>query len=158
MLSQLIASDIERGFMGSEIVSETKMWEAVSNRDADADGRFVFAVKSTKIYCKPSCASRRPLRERVEFFESPDRAETRDIAPVFAVSHAKQGRVTHRLRWSRRHAGCWKASRRHRLVLRSFQGSWGAVRTIFNVRSGRSWVSAQDNMPKVGEWNSLRSE
>jgi len=36
---------------------------------------FVFAVKSTMIYCKPSCPSRRAARERVKFFELPVQAE-----------------------------------------------------------------------------------
>jgi AraC family transcriptional regulator of adaptative response/methylated-DNA-[protein]-cysteine methyltransferase len=46
-------------------------WKAVVDRDARCDGSFVYAVSSTGIYCKPSCASRRPHRERVVFFESP---------------------------------------------------------------------------------------
>ena len=39
-------------------------------RDRKADGLFVYAVSSTGIYCKPSCASRRPHRDRVVFFET----------------------------------------------------------------------------------------
>src|SRR5262249_32421730 len=46
-------------------------WDAVVARDARADGAFVYAVSSTGVYCKPSCASRRPRRDRVVFFESP---------------------------------------------------------------------------------------
>lgn len=44
-------------------------------RDHDADGRFVYAVKSTGVYCRPSCPSRRPERKNVSFFGSPDAAE-----------------------------------------------------------------------------------
>ena len=40
-------------------------------RDRRADGSFVYAVSSTGIFCKPSCASRRPGRERVVFFDAP---------------------------------------------------------------------------------------
>jgi len=54
--------------------NETK-WQAVIGRDAGFDGQFVFAVSSTRIYCRPSCPSRRPHRERVSFFEVPDAAE-----------------------------------------------------------------------------------
>src|SRR5215831_11771845 len=43
-------------------------WRSVLNRDSGADGSFVYAVRSTGIYCKPSCPSRRPRRDRVEFF------------------------------------------------------------------------------------------
>jgi AraC family transcriptional regulator, regulatory protein of adaptative response / methylated-DNA-[protein]-cysteine methyltransferase len=49
-------------------------WRTVQARDARADGWFVYAVSSTGIYCKPSCASRRPHRDRVVFFESPAEA------------------------------------------------------------------------------------
>src|ERR1700733_9081016 len=52
-----------------------KQWQQVLERDAGADGQFVYAVKSTKIYCKPSCASRRPMRKQVSFFPPPALAE-----------------------------------------------------------------------------------
>ena len=51
------------------------MWEAVAAKDSRFDGQFVFGVTSTKIYCRPSCPSRRPRRERVKFFDLPDTAE-----------------------------------------------------------------------------------
>lgn len=50
-------------------------WSLVLARDARADGRFVYAVRSTGVFCRPSCPSRRPRRENVEFFESPVQAE-----------------------------------------------------------------------------------
>ena len=43
-------------------------WRAVLDRDGRADGSFVYAVRSTGVYCRPSCPSRRPRRDRVEFF------------------------------------------------------------------------------------------
>lgn len=46
-------------------------WNAVLGRDRAADGSFVYAVASTGVYCRPSCASRRPRRERVTFFDTP---------------------------------------------------------------------------------------
>jgi AraC family transcriptional regulator of adaptative response/methylated-DNA-[protein]-cysteine methyltransferase len=52
-----------------------KQWQQVLERDARADGQFVYAVKSTRIYCKPSCASRRPSRKQVSFFPTPTQAE-----------------------------------------------------------------------------------
>lgn len=51
------------------------LWKAVESRDAHADGLFVYAVRSTGVYCRPSCASRRPRRDRVEFFPAPAMAE-----------------------------------------------------------------------------------
>lgn len=50
-------------------------WAAVLARDARHDGEFVFAVSSTGVYCRPSCAARRPRRENVEFFGGPEAAE-----------------------------------------------------------------------------------
>jgi AraC family transcriptional regulator, regulatory protein of adaptative response / methylated-DNA-[protein]-cysteine methyltransferase len=50
-------------------------WEAVSARDARFDGLFVYAVRSTGVYCKPSCPSRRPRRGQVAFFDSCGGAE-----------------------------------------------------------------------------------
>lgn len=52
-----------------------KAWQQVLMRDAGADGQFVYAVKSTGIYCKPSCPSRRPERKNVSFFPAPAAAE-----------------------------------------------------------------------------------
>lgn len=50
-------------------------WQHVMARDARQDGRFVFAVRTTGIYCRPSCPSRRPRRDSVEFFSNPTQAE-----------------------------------------------------------------------------------
>jgi AraC family transcriptional regulator, regulatory protein of adaptative response / methylated-DNA-[protein]-cysteine methyltransferase len=50
-------------------------WAAVSAGDARFDGLFVYAVRSTGVYCKPSCPSRRPRRGQVSFFASCDEAE-----------------------------------------------------------------------------------
>ena len=57
------------------IETKERMWEAVAAKDSRFDGQFVFAVSSTKIYCRPSCPSRRPRRDHVTFFALPDAAE-----------------------------------------------------------------------------------
>jgi AraC family transcriptional regulator of adaptative response/methylated-DNA-[protein]-cysteine methyltransferase len=49
-------------------------WAAFEVRDRAQDGRFVGAVRTTGIYCKPSCPARHPKRENVEFFTTPDEA------------------------------------------------------------------------------------
>src|SRR5215469_8639640 len=51
------------------------LWQAVARRDAAADGLFVYGVQSTHVYCRPSCPSRRPRPDRVEYFPSPAMAE-----------------------------------------------------------------------------------
>lgn len=54
---------------------EEAFWQAVLAHDSQANGRFVYGVRSTGIYCKPSCPSRRPRREQVVFFPQPADAE-----------------------------------------------------------------------------------
>jgi len=50
-------------------------WNAMSSRDSSADGAFFYAVRTTGVFCRPSCASRPPRRENVEFFENTQQAE-----------------------------------------------------------------------------------
>jgi AraC family transcriptional regulator, regulatory protein of adaptative response / methylated-DNA-[protein]-cysteine methyltransferase len=59
----------------SDVMNNPEMWNAVLERDSSRDGSFVFAVKSTGIYCRPSCPARRPRREQVSFFQVPEAAE-----------------------------------------------------------------------------------
>ncbi len=56
-------------------------WSAVLRRDARRDADFVFAVRSTGIYCRPSCPARRPNRHQVVFFPEPDAAERQGFRP-----------------------------------------------------------------------------
>ena len=56
-------------------ISPPLCWQAVKQRNSTADGKFVYAVRSTKIYCRPSCASKRPVANRVVFFAGPREAE-----------------------------------------------------------------------------------
>src|SRR2546426_3432429 len=57
------------------VTNNPELWDAVLSRDASRDGSFVFAVRSTGIYCRPSCPARRPRREQVQFFQLPEAAE-----------------------------------------------------------------------------------
>src|SRR5437879_12600751 len=52
-----------------------RYWRATLARDSRADGSFVLAVRSTHIYCRPSCPARRPLRRNVTFFHTREEAE-----------------------------------------------------------------------------------
>lgn len=58
------------------IIDPDIAWAAFNRRDRDFDGRFVGAVKTTGIYCKPSCPARHPLRQNVEFFADGAAART----------------------------------------------------------------------------------
>lgn len=56
-------------------------WRAVLARDRASDGRFVFAVRTTGIVCRPSCGARHPRRENVAFFDTLDAALGRGFRP-----------------------------------------------------------------------------
>ncbi len=60
---------------------DEQRWRLVAGRSLNADGQFVYAVKSTGIFCRPSCPSRRPRREQVEFFDSPGDAQQAGYRP-----------------------------------------------------------------------------
>ncbi|MFN0243590.1 MAG: bifunctional transcriptional activator/DNA repair enzyme AdaA [Planctomycetota bacterium] len=54
--------------------SAASMYSALARRDRSAEGVFFFGVKTTGIFCRPTCASKKPKRENVEFFASPTAA------------------------------------------------------------------------------------
>jgi AraC family transcriptional regulator of adaptative response/methylated-DNA-[protein]-cysteine methyltransferase len=58
-----------------------RYWRATLARDSRADGTFVLAVRSTRIYCRPSCPARRPLRRNVTFFRTREEAEKHGYRP-----------------------------------------------------------------------------
>ncbi len=60
---------------GLAYVSEDSRWQAVQARDAHADGHFVYAVKTTGVFCRPSASARLPKRENVEFFDTEQAAK-----------------------------------------------------------------------------------
>jgi AraC family transcriptional regulator of adaptative response/methylated-DNA-[protein]-cysteine methyltransferase len=56
-------------------LNEDECWQAVLSREASLSAAFFYAVRSTGIYCRPSCPSRRPRRTQVQFFFAPNDAE-----------------------------------------------------------------------------------
>src|SRR5216684_1927827 len=71
-------------------MSEQQCWHAVATRSRAADGAFVYAVSTTGVYCRPSCASRRPLRENVQFFPLPEAAERAGYRPCLRCRPQQQ--------------------------------------------------------------------
>ncbi len=70
------SGDLEKTLSIREVpLTEEEKWNAVLSRDAGFDGEFVFAVQSTRVYCRPSCPSKHANRHKVEFFSGPDEAE-----------------------------------------------------------------------------------
>lgn len=61
--------------------AEARYWKATLARDPRADGAFFFAVRSTQVYCRPSCPARRPLRTNTLFFQTPKDAEREGYRP-----------------------------------------------------------------------------
>ena len=61
--------------------SDTERWAAVQRRDAGADGAFFYSVRTTGVYCRPSCASRLARRENVRFHASCEEAESAGFRP-----------------------------------------------------------------------------
>ena len=60
---------------------DDERWAAVERRDRAADGAFFYSVRSTGVYCRPSCAARLPLRENVRFHASCEEAEQAGFRP-----------------------------------------------------------------------------
>src|SRR5690606_24461058 len=65
----------------SAYATDDLRWQAVQARDLKADGHFVYAVRTTGVYCRPSSSARRPKRENVEFFTSTQAAEAAGYRP-----------------------------------------------------------------------------
>lgn len=66
-------------------------WSAVVRRDAAADGRFVYAVRTTGVFCRPSCRARRPRRENVLFFPDPGEAARAGFRACLRCRPANEG-------------------------------------------------------------------
>ena len=69
------------GIESSGFGTDDRRWAAVDGRDASADGAFVYGVRTTGIYCRPACRSRRPNRANVAFFDAPEAAERAGFRP-----------------------------------------------------------------------------
>lgn len=87
----------------ANVMDDDNRWRAVLNREAACDGAFVYAVRSTGVFCKPSCPSRRPKREHVAFFALPEAAESAGFRaclrcrPADAIIHEPQLELVQRV-------------------------------------------------------------
>ncbi len=61
--------------------NDAERWSAIKGRAVDADGQFFYAVRTTGIFCRPSCASRLPRQENVEFFDTTGAARKAGYRP-----------------------------------------------------------------------------
>jgi AraC family transcriptional regulator, regulatory protein of adaptative response / methylated-DNA-[protein]-cysteine methyltransferase len=70
------AAALDRGFS-----TDSDRWDAVVRRNSAADGAFFYSVRTTGVYCRPSCAARLPRRENVAFHLSTRDAERAGFRP-----------------------------------------------------------------------------
>ncbi|TVX98697.1 bifunctional transcriptional activator/DNA repair enzyme AdaA [Cohnella terricola] len=64
-----------------EITITDEKWRAVISNDASYDGRFFYAVKTTGIFCRPSCKSKPPKQENIRMFRTADQALSAGFRP-----------------------------------------------------------------------------
>ena len=77
-------------------------WDAVRRRDCAADGAFVYSVRTTGVYCRPSCAARLPRRENVAFHQTCADAERAGFRASAAARMSPQAPTVRLPRWRRR--------------------------------------------------------
>ncbi|MDI6934688.1 MULTISPECIES: bifunctional DNA-binding transcriptional regulator/O6-methylguanine-DNA methyltransferase Ada [Enterobacterales] len=65
----------------SQWATDDARWQAIVERNKDANGHFVYGVRTTGVYCQPSGAARLPKRENIEFFDTPEAAEAQGYRP-----------------------------------------------------------------------------
>src|SRR5215510_690901 len=95
-------------------LDEDARWQAVLTRDRQADSWFLYGVRSTGIYCRPSCASRKPSRALVTFFDSPAEAER---AGFRACKRCRPGEATTADPWvAKVRRACWCLARATEMV------------------------------------------
>ncbi|WP_322031771.1 bifunctional DNA-binding transcriptional regulator/O6-methylguanine-DNA methyltransferase Ada [Paraburkholderia sp. J76] len=98
----------------SRWTNEAERWQAVTSRDASADGAFFYAVRTTGVFCRPSCASRQPRRENIEFF---GRAEDARAAGYRECKRCRPGGLPRELEIVRRACAALDADPQERLTL-----------------------------------------
>lgn len=74
-----MTNTLQAAVLGPRVAEQ--YWKATVERDPRADGVFFLGVRSTHIYCRPSCPARRPLRRNVEFFKTQKEAEQHGFRP-----------------------------------------------------------------------------
>jgi AraC family transcriptional regulator of adaptative response/methylated-DNA-[protein]-cysteine methyltransferase len=109
-------------------------WTAVLERDPESDGEFVFAVRTTGIYCRPSCPARRPLRDRVAFYEDAAEAEA---AGFRACLRCRPRAVREDAAWARRVCGAIESGLDAPLRLEALAARFDTSARLLQRRFGR---------------------
>src|SRR5207249_5534076 len=85
--------EMNRDFAIEERARATKndpRWTSIVNRDASADGNFYYSVKTTGVYCRPSCAARLARPENVQYHMSCGDAEKAGFRPCRSEEHTSE--------------------------------------------------------------------
>jgi AraC family transcriptional regulator of adaptative response/methylated-DNA-[protein]-cysteine methyltransferase len=77
----MMTATMDHDAPAKRLADDEVLWEAVRRRDRQADGTFCYAVATTGVYCRPSCAARLPRREHVTFHAAPEAAERAGFRP-----------------------------------------------------------------------------
>lgn len=72
--------DDDASLSSPETMTDEK-WQAIINNDASYDGQFFYAVKTTGIFCRPSCKSRPPNKENIGLFQTAEQALSGKFRP-----------------------------------------------------------------------------
>jgi AraC family transcriptional regulator, regulatory protein of adaptative response / methylphosphotriester-DNA alkyltransferase methyltransferase len=81
IISNDFQDDHTHGMLNDKERMTDEMWQAIIDNDATYNEQFFYAVKTTGIFCKPSCKSRVPIRENVYIFQSVDQARAANFRP-----------------------------------------------------------------------------
>lgn len=85
------------------VLDDAACWRMVCARDGEGDGQFVYGVRTTGIYCRPSCGARRPRRGNVQFFRDVASARAAGLrACKRCAPDAARDDASMRLDWVRR--------------------------------------------------------
>lgn len=106
-------------------VDEDAAWRAVLARSKELDGAVYYGVRTTSVYCRPSCGSRRPRRENVVFFASCDAAESAGFRPCKRCRPTLPDMSAAGLALARAVAGSIDADREGRVTLAKLARSHG---------------------------------
>lgn len=115
-----------------------EFWRATLERDLRADGKFFFAVRSTHIYCRPTCPARRPRRENAVFFRTPEEAEQNGYRPCRRCRPREQQEALSLVQQAAKllaHADEDEAARLH-LIARKLDTSPAKLRRAFHRMTG----------------------
>jgi methylphosphotriester-DNA--protein-cysteine methyltransferase len=74
-LSAVSLLTIDKGHSDMTYTTDAARWRALATRDADANGHFVYSVRTTNVYCRPTCPARLARRANVGFYKTSFEAE-----------------------------------------------------------------------------------